>query len=194
MSSLIGHMLAGYSASRAGTEKSARASNRGWTAWLVFAAVLPDIDYPLLWFFDFNQKIRYTHSIAFGAMVCVATITVLRALGAGDLRLKSLQTLSASFSHLILDSLVGVHPNPWFWPLTMHPFRLPFGVLPSAGKLDLHNSYLYGNLALEICILSPLAWIPWILSRKKGLERSGYLVAATVVWFPFPVWGFSLNR
>lgn len=194
MSSLLGHVLAGYSASRIGAVKTGKVSSLMWTAWLAFAAVLPDIDYPLLWVFDFHPVIRYTHSIAFGAMVCVATIAALRALGAGDLRLKALQIMAASFSHLVLDSLVGVHPNPWFWPFSADTFRLPFGVLPSAGALELHNSYLYGNMLLEICILSPIFWIPWILSRKKRRSGFGYLVAAALVWFPFLAWGFSLNR
>jgi membrane-bound metal-dependent hydrolase YbcI (DUF457 family) len=165
-----------------------------WTAWLAFAAVLPDVDYPMLWIWDIHPGIRYTHSIAFGTMVCIATLAVLRALGAGDLRLKAVQILAASFSHLVLDSLVGVHPNPWFWPLSAHVFRLPWGVLPSAGKLDFSNGHLYINAFLELCILSPLFWIPWILFRKKGREAFRYSVAAAIVWFPFLVWSLNLKR
>lgn len=194
MSSLIGHVLAGYSASRMGTESPAKASDRGWAAWLVFIAVLPDVDYLLLWFFDLNPMIRYTHSIAFGAMVGLATLLVIRIAGVAGLRIKALQVFMAAFSHLILDSLVGVHPNPWFWPLSANTFSLPFGVLPSAGKPDLHNSYLYTNQFLEVCILSPVIWIPWILSRKKGRDGFGYLVAPAIVWIPFLVWGLNLKR
>lgn len=194
MSSLIGHVLAGYSASRLGAVNIGLPSGHVWTSWLMFVAVLPDVDYPMLWIWDIKPGIRYTHSIAFAAVVCVATLAVLWAMKAGEMRLKSVQILAASFSHLLLDSLVGVHPNPWFWPFATHPFRLPFGVLPSAGKLDLHNSYLYANLLLEIGLLSPVFWIPWILSRKKGRGRLGYLVAATGVWFPLLVWGYCLKR
>ena len=127
-------------------------------------------------------------------MVCVATLAALLALGAGDLRLKAAQILPASFSHLVLDSLVGVHPNPWIWPLSGRVFRLPFGVLHSAGKLDFHNSYLYSNLLLELCILSPLLWIPWILNRKKGLTGLGCMAVAIMVWIPFPILGLNLSR
>lgn len=165
-----------------------------WTAWLALAAVLPDIDYPLLWIFGIHAMIRYTHSIAFAAMVGLTTLLAIRIAGVAGLRIKAFQVFMAAFSHLVLDSLVGVHPNPWFWPLSANTFRLPFGVLPSAGKLDFSNGHLYFNAFLEFCILSPMIWIPWILDRKKGVFGLCCMAAAIMIWIPFPIRGFNLNR
>ncbi len=55
-----------------------------------------------------------------------------------------------------MDLLVGVHPMPLFWPLNSNLIVLPFGVLPSAGKLNIFNHYFWRNLVIESGVLLPI--------------------------------------
>ncbi len=68
----------------------------------------------------------------------------------------SLQALLAGLSHVLLDLLVGVTQLPLLWPLSQRAFKLPFGVLPSAGSMRLDNYYFFHNLVIELGVLVPL--------------------------------------
>jgi len=62
----------------------------------------------------------------------------------------------ASFSHLVLDFFVGVHGNPYLYPFTSSLIVSPLGILPSSGRMDIHNYYFWRNMLLEIAIFLPL--------------------------------------
>ena len=74
-----------------------------------------------------------------------------------------IQVLGVSISHPLLDILVGVTPLPLLYPFSLETFRLPFGILPSAGKIDVMNYYFWQNLYLELGVLLPLL-LAWCLS------------------------------
>ncbi|NEO85783.1 MAG: hypothetical protein F6J87_16255 [Spirulina sp. SIO3F2] len=81
---------------------------------------------------------------------------------------------------MLLDLLVGVTALPLFWPFDAHRFKLPFGLLPSAGKISLSNPYFYSNLKIELGVLLPLSlsvfalrltgrWRWWLVIPVGGL-------------------------
>ena len=59
-----------------------------------------------------------------------------------DFRLHAGQSILAGLSHLLLDMLTGVLPLALLYPY-LQVFRLPFGLLPSAGKIQLTNYLFY---------------------------------------------------
>jgi hypothetical protein len=189
ISSFLGHAIAGYSVAR--LSKGSR--NPLWILWLVFAAMAPDIDYILAWFFGIHFPIRYTHSIGFCFGLSVVTVVILKLGGVKGLKIYFLQTLMASLSHLMLDSLVGVYQSPWFWPISSKICTFPFGILPSAGKLSFDNEILYRNLLIEMGILIPVLLIlRLILSREK--ERVWQVLPFLSILLPFVIWSISLKR
>ena len=130
-----------------------------WLSWLIVIASFPDLDYiiPLL-HSSANQGLRITHSVIFSLIAPLITIGLLWQfkISKENLIVYSLQAFAAGLSHLILDLLVGVTPLPLLFPLNLHKFRLPFGILPSAGRIDFGNYYLYRNLYLEMGVLLPI--------------------------------------
>ncbi|MFO1253312.1 MAG: metal-dependent hydrolase [Inhella sp.] len=77
-----------------------------------------------------------------------------------------LPLLCALLAHLLLDFLVGVHRNPLLWPFSPELLALDWGLLPSAGRLSLWNVYFWRNLAIELCVLLPLA----VLKSPSGRQ------------------------
>jgi inner membrane protein len=162
----------------------------------VVLALAPDFDYFAWWLFGIDSQPRITHTLAFciGAalLACAASAELRRALGtARTLRLFSL----AACSHLALDLSVGVHGLPIFWPFDPHEYALPFGVLPSAGRLQLGNVYLWRNLLIEAGVLWPLlaAMLYWRRDLgSRALLRAGWIVAPA--WLGFVAWSMSLER
>ena len=131
----------------------------GWSLWLLLLAWGPDIDYVVPAVHPSGHNgLRITHSLLnscllpgiTGVWLCKQTEFPLAK------RWLLLQAVVASFSHIGLDLLVGVTPLPLLYPLTLDPIRLPFGILPSAGKINVTNYYFWRNLYLELGVLLPL--------------------------------------
>lgn len=112
---------------------------------------------------------RITHSIVFSLIPSVLIIVALLLLRIKNAVSYILPTILAGLSHLILDLLVGVTPLPLLFPFSYQQFNLPFGILPSAGKIALDNYYFYRNLYLEIGVLIPLFSCLYLLSKKINL-------------------------
>ncbi|MDY6802505.1 MAG: hypothetical protein SXA11_01680 [Cyanobacteriota bacterium] len=83
--------------------------------------------------------------------------------------------------------LVGIAGFYLFWPFSSFKPKLPFGLLPSAGKLALDNYYLYANLVLEFGVLLPLFYLSSVMSKgwravwKKRWSMGGSLLVC--LWF-----------
>lgn len=166
-----------------------------WLVWLLVAASFPDIEYGLLYLFGKNLSLRITHSVAFCTLPPLLTLIATRWLAAHpQWKSLTLQTAVAAYSHLVLDLLVGVSPLPLLWPFTSSLFKLPFGILPSAGRPVLTNVYLYLNLLIELGILLPLyimlLWKPSLTDRK---QRWG-VIGLGVIFVFFVGVGISLKR
>jgi membrane-bound metal-dependent hydrolase YbcI (DUF457 family) len=199
MSSFLGHSLAAYSLfSLDQRERTSTLWKAVWLAWLVVLASAPDIDYlvPAL-ASPAHQGSRITHSIALSMVLPLFSVGVLYFVNGlkSQRRLLSVCAVLAGLSHLVLDFLVGVTPLPLLWPLDSAAFASPVGILPSAGRIQLSNYYLYRNVLIEVGVLAPLYYIARglylgeISSRDRGRVLILLLVAGS-----FVAWSVSLSR
>lgn len=197
MSSFLGHGLAALTVYAVGP--GARPVRWGWLAWLGVLALAPDVDYviaPLR--LPGPPVLRVTHSLLGCLTLPLLTVALLAWRGERGARLgvHGLQAACAGLSHVVLDLLVGVTPAGLLWPLSRETFRLPFGVLPSAGRIRLDNPLLYRNLLIELGALVPLC--AGLLLLKSGRPRSGRLAllvgGLALLSACFMVWAASLRR
>lgn len=206
MSSFIGHSLAGLT-TYAVTQQlqtnrlsQSRRFNWIWPIWLLVIASIPDIDYLIrtLRIREDNQTLRITHSFLGAILMPGFTILVLWLLGkrGKSFKFQSLQVVLIGLSHLLLDMLTGVSALPLFYPFSLQAFRLPFGLLPSAGRIRLTNYFFYRNIFIELGVLIPLS-ISLHLSIRDSTKSSNQrlvIAAGLVVSLYFVIWAFSLSR
>ena len=199
MSSFLGHSLVAYSLFSLDQWKRPSLRWRAvWLGWLVVLASAPDIDYlvPAL-ASPAHQGSRITHSIAFSLILPLFTVGVFYFVKGlkGQRRLLSLCAVLAGLSHLVLDFLVGVTPLPLLWPLGSAAVSSPVGILPSAGRIQLSNYYLYRNVLIEVGVLAPLCYVARELylggiSTRNRAKVFILLLAAGC----FVAWSVSLSR
>ena len=198
MSSFVGHSLAAVTVyvgteflifPQAKSKSRSKLNNLLWIAWLIVVASIPDLDYVIdAWNSSNNEGLRITHSILFSLIVPCFTIAVLL-VRQRDIWRRSTEVVLASLSHLWLDFLVGVTPLPLLFPLIKTDYKLPFGILPSAAKIDLDNYYFYRNLQLEMGVLLPVFAIVCLLSIARifwgemhpAVKSSGIIAIALMV-------------
>lgn len=199
MSSFLGHGLAAYSLfslDRRGRPSTPRRAV--WLAWLVVLASAPDIDYlvPAL-ASPAHQGSRITHSIAFSLILPLFSVGVLYFVKGlkSQRRLLSVCAVLAGLSHLVLDFLVGVTPLPLLWPLDSAAFASPVGILPSAGRIQLSNYYLYRNALIEFGVLAPIFYVArgLYLGEISARNRARTLILLLVAGC-FAAWSISLSR
>jgi len=164
----------------------------------IVVAIAPDFDYLVPFLHpSSNQGLRITHSLFFSSLLPILTLIYLRLTGANRKLLlhSSLQLILASFSHITLDLLVGVTVLPIFWPISNHVFKLPFGLLPSAGKVSLTNYYFYYNLGIEMGVLIPLSCC-CLIGKSKKISVWGWLAIAILLSISayFMHWAYGLSR
>lgn len=155
-----------------------------WAGWLIIVASAPDIDYLIpAWRLPGVTTIRITHSLIGCQVVPLATIIALWLMGlrGRELTLRGLQVMAAGLSHVVLDLLVGVTPAALLWPFSLHTFRLPFGILPSAGRLSWTNPLLLRNLLIEAGALGPIFLITWLLRHSSFRSRWPVIVALMIL-------------
>ena len=198
MSSFIGHRLAVDSTYF--IEKQPPSPNKiYWLGWLIIIASAPDIDHIVraLHLTSQHQDIRITHSILLSLVLPIGTILVLTLLGCKrrSLIIRSQQVILAGFSHLVLDLLTGVNKLPLLWPLNSEIFKLPFGILPSAGGINLFNYFLYRNLLIEIGVLAPLVYITFLISHDlSNTRQQKFLIGGLLlISICFMIWSFRLR-
>lgn len=195
MSSLIGHVAAGAAVFLAYNRMSERKALWALPAF-VLLAIGPDLDYLAFWLFHAIPSPRITHSLLF-ALAAASLIWLSTSYLRHHHLAKApfLGLLAASLSHSILDLLVGAHPLPVLWPLHSPDVSLPFGVLPSAGRLALGNYYLWRNLLIEMVILLPvLAALVACARRVPYRTIASRALAIIPLWLIFVVWSVGLQR
>jgi inner membrane protein len=199
MSSFLGHSLAAYSLfSLDRPERPSTLWRAVWLAWLVVLASAPDIDYlvPAL-ASPAHQGRRITHSIALSMALPLFSVGVLYFVKGlkSRRRLLIVCALLAGLSHLVLDFLVGVTPLPLLWPLDSSAFASPAGILPSAGRIQLSNYYLYRNVLIEVGILAPLCYVARALYLGEvSVRNKGRMLILLLVAGCFVAWSVSLSR
>jgi inner membrane protein len=218
MSSFIGHSLAGLTTYAIGHQLQINQWNKyisagsflatsknnlhnwSWLIWLIAIASAPDIDYliPALKVQHADQTLRITHSFVGVLLVPAISILVLQLRGSrGDIfKIKSFQLVGAGLSHLLLDTLTGVYPKPWLYPFSLETFKLPFGLLPSAGKIELTNNLFYLNLLIELGVLVPLSISLLLMIRDPGRHKKQWFMIGVglLVSGCFMIWAASLSR
>jgi len=194
MSSIIGHALIG-----ATIGKNSFSGDRKHEIYvcLLFSAlsISPDFDYLPTWFFGIDMEPRYSHSILF-ALAISSPVLILRNYLLGGL-LKNISVyliLMASLSHVLLDFFVGVHKNPILWPIDSELYAFKYGLLPSAGKLDIRNYYFWRNMAIEIGILGPTALFIVSESRAAILKYKQLGFAIVFIFLSCSFIGLTLQR
>ena len=199
MSSFLGHSLAAYALFS--LDRRTRPSTLWravWLAWLVVLASAPDIDYlvPAL-ASPAHQGRRITHSVAFSLILPLLSVGVLYSVKGLKSRrgLLSVCAVLAGLSHLVLDFLVGVTPLPLVWPLDSAAFASPVGILPSAGRIQLSNYYLYRNVLIEAGVLAPIFYVArgLYLGEISARDRARVLILLSVAGC-FVAWSVSLSR
>lgn len=206
MSSVIGHSLAGLTAAALGQKLQPHPQSRSlwqdrlWTILLIAIASIPDIDYliPALRLQQSGRILRITHSVIGVMLLPTCIMLLLWSIGnrGRTFKLKSIQLILAGLSHLLFDLLTGVFPEPLLYPLSDRTFRLPFGLLPSAGKIQLTNYLFYRNLFIELGVLVPLS-ISLYLSIGNTVKSYGRLLTISIgllVSGYFMMWAASLSR
>lgn len=206
MSSFIGHSLAGLATYAITQQLQSDRTNEisqpnwRWLIWLLIVASIPDIDYliPRLRVQQANQTLRITHSLLGVLFIPSCTILGLWLLGkrGTSYKLQSLQVVLVGLSHLLLDLLTGVFPLPLLYPFSTQTFRLSFGLLPSAGRIQLSNYFFYRNLLIELGVLVPLS-MSLLLSVRDSIKSGKFLlviVAGLVVSICFMIWASTLSR
>jgi inner membrane protein len=206
MSSFIAHSWIGfvtYAATR--PWQLVQRSSASMVSWgrllaLMLLASAPDVDYlfPGLRITSGYQTLRLTHSIAFVLSVAGGAIGCAWLFGkrGHHWKILSWQILIASCSHLVLDLCTGVMPLPLLYPLSNATFRLPFGILPSAGRIQLHNYFFYRNLLIEIGVLLPLSisLLLFLTPVTRSAWRLPVAFTGFVISAGFMAWAFSLSR
>jgi inner membrane protein len=199
MSSFLGHSLAAYSLFSLDQRKWPSTLWRAvWLAWLVVLACAPDIDYlvPAL-AAPAHQGKRITHSIALSMALPLLSVGVLYFVKGlkSQRRLLSICAALAGLSHLVLDFLVGVTPLPLLWPLDSAAFASPVGILPSAGRIQLSNYFLYRNVLIEVGVLAPIFYVArgLYLGEISTRDRARVLILLLVAGC-FVAWSVSLSR
>jgi membrane-bound metal-dependent hydrolase YbcI (DUF457 family) len=199
MSSFLGHSFAAYTIASAARQDSASLLLRsGWAGWLIALASAPDLDYliPAL-NSSAHHGTRITHSIAFSLVLPLFTCAALYLAMGPESQRGSLSICAAlaGSSHLALDFLVGVTPLPLLWPLSAAAFVSPVGVLPSAGRIQIFNYYLYRNLLIEAGILTPILYVARKLYRGEiGVDNRTRILVLLSIAGVFIVWSAGLRR
>lgn len=199
MSSFLGHSLAALS-TYSFEKQPISPKKRYWFGWLIIIASAPDIDHIFrsLHLTYQHQDVRITHSILLSLVLPISTILLLTLLGCNghSLLIRSQQVILAGLSHLVLDLLTGVNKLPLLWPFSNKIFKLPFGILPSAGQVNLFNYFFYRNSLIEIGVLVPLVYSAFLISHDKNTTRPQKLRIGGLLLISicFIVWAFSLRR
>ena len=204
MSSFVGHSLVAWTIGATASYRRTEISTRrhygvGWLSWLIVVALAPDLDYLLPFLHPSSHVgLRITHSLLACQLLPLLTLIYLRCREASKpvLWTSGVQLILAGLSHVGLDLLVGVTALPLVWPLSDQVFKLPFGLLPSAGRLSLFNPYLYYNLAIELGVLIPLSGCCYYLKTWNKLTWRGWLTVGFLLLVSgrCMVWADSLSR
>jgi inner membrane protein len=178
MSSIFGHALVGAAI---GSNIKSNETREKTALCLFYAAlsIAPDLDYLPTWFAGLSMEPRYSHSIGGCFFISVLGLVFARLFFTSLLSGLSVALIFLSpLSHILLDFMVGVHKNPLFWPFSSNTYSSSFGVLPSAGRLNLTNFYLWRNFAIETGVLLPVALLISAAGRKSVRNNAVVFVAA----------------
>ena len=194
MSSFIAHSLVGFIISSQKSKTTIKESIVVAFFFIVLASA-PDIDYLINYLRGEIMPIRYTHSMGFIFLVGLFSLAFRNILFRKVLHdIPITLFFLAPFSHLILDFFVGVHGNPYLYPISSEVFVSPLGVLPSSGRIDIHNHYFWRNILIELAIFVPFmfAFIPRL--RAFILKHKLLMAILSLLFIVAVIVGVNLDR
>jgi hypothetical protein len=191
MSTPLGHVAAGiaiyFSCSRL------RSPHTAWALpCFVLLAVLPDVDYLMIWFAGLRQQTRMTHSVLFCVLSGLAAYMLTRPLQRHTVTARPLGMagfMLAPLSHLVLDFSVGTHTVPLFWPLPDAELISPLTLLPNVVHArSIANLALWRNAALELLVLVPV--LLFLVARARAVPLPRIIGTGK---FVLPLWCLALG-
>ena len=193
MSSFLAHSLIGFAIGRQKRDKSSFKINVAISVFFIVLATAPDIDYLINFIRGVTMPIRYTHSIGYIFFVTIFSL-LLRSFSTHLQKIAPIFFFSATFSHLILDFLVGVHGNPYLYPFSEVLFTSSLGILPSAGRIDVNNYYFWRNLLIELMIFLPILILLVAYYREKLFKQSILKYFILCIFILGVALGYNLKR
>ena len=194
MSSFIAHSLIGFAIGRQEKQKTIKETIVVSTFFIILACS-PDIDYLITYLIGHSMPIRYTHSIGYIFLIGIFSLLFRNILLKRFLHnIPIILFFIAPLSHIILDFLVGVHANPYLFPFSNTTIVFPFGILPSAGHIDISNYYFWRNSFIELSIFIPITIAIVPSFRTYVLEYRLLRVVLILSFLVGIIVGFNLER
>ncbi len=194
MSSFIAHSLIGFAIGRQEKQKTIK-ETIVVSAFFIILACSPDIDYLITYLIGHSMPMRYTHSIGYILLIGIFSLLFRNILLKKFLyNIPIVLFFITPLSHLILDFLVGVHANPYLFPFSNTIMVFPFGVLPSAGHIDINNYYFWRNLLIELIVFIPITIAIVPSFRIYALKYRLLMVVLILSFLIGIVVGFNLER
>lgn len=182
MTFAFGHLIGGWLFGRfVEWSASRKFTNTEW-AFLLFGALLPDVDFLIAWLFQFPAHRQLTHSLLFIVLCFVVVIALGNLVTFFSRHFFTAKTLVGSgialsigvFTHLILDMALGAPGIPLFWPsqigvwfFGMKPFAI--NALFSGSKETLISQLKLAVVEMGLGVL----WLAW-------LWKNGNLIFETI--------------
>lgn len=194
MSSFVAHSIIGLTMALQ-TKKPTLKESFFVSVFFIVLASTPDIDYLINYLRGESMPIRYTHSVGYIFFIGIFSLIFRNTLFKKYLyNIPLMFFFLAPFSHLILDFFVGVHGNPYLYPFSSEVFVSPLGVLPSSGRIDIHNHYFWRNILIELAIFLPLMFSFTPIFRKFILKYKILMGLLFIVFVMGLLVGFGLDR
>ena len=200
MSSVFGHSFIGWAIFNKSHHNQGKYLDRiCWLCWYILIAIAPDFDYLIPFLHpSANEGLRITHSLAFSLILPLLTLVYLFTNDRYKPEIKKyiLPLIFAGLSNLIMDLLVGVTALPLLYPFSDRTLKLPFGILPSAGKISFSNYYFYRNLIIELGVLIPLNYCFLLITNKQKIttKKLTYILISGVISIYFMWVSYNLSR
>jgi len=194
MSSFIAHSLIGFTL---GAQKQQTTIMQTVMVSLFFIvlASTPDVDYIINWLRGYRMPIRYTHSVGFVFGVGVVALLFRQVFFRKSLaHVPAILFFFAPATHLVLDGLVAVHGNPYLYPFSSSNLTFPVGILPSSGRLDIHNYYFWRNASIELLIFIPIVVALTPRLRQIVFKYRSLKIFFSVVFIIGLAIGWNLQR
>ena len=194
MSSFLAHSMMGVALANK-KEKASIKEIMLVSLFFVSLASSPDMDYLIRYLYGISFPIRYTHSIAYVFLVGLIALVFRNFLFKEYLKHIPIWIFFlVPLSHLLLDFLVGVHANPYFYPFSEEELTSPIGILPSAGRINLYNFYFWRNIGIELAIFIPLVFVIQKQLRAYLLGKKILMIGLLILFVVGVVIGIGLDR
>ena len=171
MSFTFGHIIGGWSFGKI-IEKIKRIQFSHYTwFFIIFGALLPDVDFLLDWTFKTDLHRTFTHSIFFLVTAPVLTYLLFHILKHPEKKQFAIALGIGILSHLILDFFTN-RGIPLFWPSLLHfsVYKIHYFDLATPSFLDNDAAHLRTSLKLAVLDMAIGATFLFYLWWRKKIK------------------------